>query len=157
MSGSSNDLVQGIDHATFHHPLYGLNDQRERIYFGYDYPDRKLAFVEKGMFGLWSEPVLIAERYDGVLEPGSVGLWDFGSGLGLREVLTFSTTVSGNGPIEILDVDACVEGVGDCIVLDGIEGWTGTSFTTFTEGQLPYSVVPFRCGHPQRGFFDPRV
>ena len=123
-----------VENATFHNIRYGLSDQSERVYFSYGYPDRRISYIEKGTDG-WSEPVLIAERPNGDLGPGAVGLWDFGSGL--KEVLTFSTTISGNGPIEILDVEACVEGVGDCVVLDYIDGWVGTSFTTFTEGQLP--------------------
>ena len=135
------DEEQGLDHATFHGPLYGLSDQRERIYFGYDYPDRKISYIEKVTDNLWSEPTLITERQDGALEPGSVGLWDFGTGP--KEVLARSYTEDGIDFIEILDVDACANNVGDCVIVDGIEGWDRSSFTTFTEGQLPALLYLF--------------
>ena len=132
--------TQGLEYATFHSPLYGLIDQPQRVYFGYDYPDRKISYIEKGAGDVWSAPTLIAERWDGDLGPGSVGLWDFGSGL--REVLAFSNIVNGIDMIEVLDVDACVQGSENCVV-EGIEGWESASFTTFTEGQLPALLYLF--------------
>lgn len=135
------DEANGLEHATFHKPLYGLSDQHQRIYFSYNSPDRKLSYIEKVTDNLWSEPTLITEREDGDLGPGSVGLWDFG--IGLREVLAFSNTVNGIDMIEILDVDACADDTGNCVVVDGIEGWESASFTTFTEGQLPALLYLF--------------
>jgi len=129
-----------VETAGFSDLLYGLSDQHERIYFNYDYPDRKIGYIEKGMDG-WSKPVLILEYPDiyppWPSAPEAVGLWDFGSGL--KEVLSIPTAYGGNGPILILDVDACVESkvLEDCVVLDSIQGFQSTSFTTRTEGQLP--------------------
>ncbi|MGB5291830.1 MAG: hypothetical protein WBN41_10325 [Lysobacterales bacterium] len=135
------DEDQGLDHATFHGPLYGLSDQRERIYFGYDYPDRKFSYIEKVTDNLWSEPTLITERWDGALDLGSVGLWDFGNGS--KEVLARSYTEDDIDFIEILDVEACTSNEGDCVIINGIEGWDRSSFTTFTEGQLPALLYLF--------------
>ncbi|MEJ2385394.1 MAG: hypothetical protein P8Y54_13560, partial [Xanthomonadales bacterium] len=135
---------QGLEQATFYGPLYGLSDQRKRVYFGFDYPDRKFAFVEELPDGSWSAPVLVAERAEGDISPGSIGLWDFGDGL--KEVMALSRSTGGNGAIEILDIDSCVDnpGADGCVVLDNIVGWRSASFTTITDdGPLPAMLYLF--------------
>jgi hypothetical protein len=127
----------GLENATFHGPLYGLMNQPNRVYFGYDYPDRKYAYVELND-GSRPTPVQVAERFEGHLDPGSIGLWDFGDGV--KEVMSLSGSVHGNGAIEILDVDACVANPDgdDCVILDSIQGSGTTSFATRSNsGPLP--------------------
>lgn len=136
------DEELGLAVGTLHYPHYGLDDQRNRIYFGFDYPDHKLAYIEQNpSTGVWSkEATLITELEKGI-GPRAIGLWGFGDGV--KEVIASSRYIDGSRIIGVFDIDACAStvppGVGDdCIIADGIEGWIhGISFTTHTEGPLP--------------------
>lgn len=125
-----------LEHALFHNIRYGMSDQRERVYFSYGNPQRRLSYIEKNELGNWSLPALITERWSGDLGPGSLIEWDYDDS-GPKEVMAFTNTVDGVDLIEILDVDMCITNGGDCVIVEGIEGWDDASFTTFTEGELP--------------------
>ncbi len=113
-------------------PLYGLSNERERIYFSQNF---KLLYIQRNPDSLvWSQnPVLIAE---GEGYSDAIGLWNYGEGL--REVLAYQHSQM----ITILDVDACTGSIPPdsgfrCTVVDGIEGFNGITFSTFAEGPLP--------------------
>ena len=136
--------IEGID--WLRRPLYGLSDEQERIYFDTDY---KMFYIQKDPdTHVWSpNPVLIAEDAQ---QPDAIGLWDYGSGL--REVLAYSS----RDIITILDVDACTglvtPGSGfRCIVVDGIEGWRASTFTTSTKGPLPALLYLYQVNKPYWG------
>jgi hypothetical protein len=131
------DLVSGTPRT----PLYGLSDEHQRIYFNYytgSYPyTRNPSYIQKNGEE-WDAPILIVQRPGGTRGLGSVMEWDYDNTGVFREVIAYTTEVDGIDQIEILDVDECVETAGqNCVVVDGIEGWDGASFTTRTEGQLP--------------------
>lgn len=137
----SDDAEQRF--GDFMQPLYGMSLMPERVYFGLftgsSYPYKTdLLYIEKDTeTSSWSEPVLIRQGLDGDLGPGSMAEWEYDQELGVREVMAYTNTIDGTDFIEILDVEECVNNTDRCVVVDGIEGWDGPQFTTFTEGPLP--------------------
>jgi hypothetical protein len=138
---AASDTVAG--HAAIGRPLYGLRNDRERVYFRFDYPERVFAYVERDPVYGWADYstdyTVVATRSGGG-DLSAVGFWaDY------REVLARRATVDGFDFVEILDPDACEATIpagtaADCIVIgqgDGIEAWGAISFTTRTEGSLP--------------------